>query len=190
MTLLNGSLPYVGILVAAIVEGEIAYVAACTLVAAGHLDAGAVMAAGAAGAAIGDQAYFYLFRKRLTRWVSNFPSLERKARPLAAVVSRHGSLMVLLIRFAPGLRVALTLACAYADVPPVRFSILNSATAVIWAAGLLMLVARAGPAALEGFGVGGWQAAVAIGIIVLVLFKALGAMGRRSLVRDKSSDSG
>lgn len=181
MTWLEGPLPYLGILVAAAVEGEIAYVAACTLVAAGHLDAGAVVASGAVGAAIGDQAYFYLFRKRLTRWIANVPALERKARPLAAIVSRRGSLMVLLIRFAPGLRVAITLACAYADMAPVRFSLLNSITAVIWAVGLLLLVARAGPAVLEAAGFGGWKAALAVGIVILVLFRVLSVVERRSL---------
>jgi membrane protein DedA with SNARE-associated domain len=179
---MGGPLPYLGVMLAAIVEGEIAYVAACTLVAAGHLDAGAVVAAGAAGAAIGDQTYFYLFRKRLSRWVSRFPSLERKARPLAAVVQRHSSLMVLLIRFAPGLRVAIALACAYIDMGPLRFTVLNSVGAVVWAVGLLMVVAWAGPSALAHIGLGGWKAALLVGGIVVGLFKLLSVLERRSLI--------
>jgi membrane-associated protein len=181
VTLLDGPLPYLGILIAAIVEGEIAYVGACALVAAGRLDAGLVVAAGATGAAVGDQAYFYLFRGRLTRWVSRFPSLERKARPLAALVARHDTLMVLAIRFAPGLRVAIALACAYIGMSPARFSVLNAATAVLWAVGLMMLVAWAGPTALEALGIGGWKAAVVVGILVVVAFKILGVVERRSL---------
>jgi hypothetical protein len=37
--------------------------------------------------------------------------------------------MVFIIRFAPGLRIALSAACAYADVPPaVTFSVVNMAS--------------------------------------------------------------
>src|SRR6476661_10282966 len=154
------TLTYVGIFVAAIVEGEVAYVAACALIASGHLSPLPVIVAGSAGAAIGDQAFFFLFRKRLHRWVERFPSLERKTQPLVAHVQRHATLMVLLIRFAPGLRIALAAACAYVDMPPLRFAILNGVTAVIWAVGLMVLVAWAGPAALQHFGLDGWVAAL------------------------------
>ncbi|MEQ1912444.1 MAG: hypothetical protein ABMA15_26720, partial [Vicinamibacterales bacterium] len=75
-------LPYFGILLAAIIEGEIAYVGAAALVAQGHLNALGVVVAGAFGAAIGDQAFFYVFRGRLPRWVARYPSLEQKSAPL------------------------------------------------------------------------------------------------------------
>ena len=97
-------LPYVGILLAAIIEGEIAYVAAAALVAQGHLNAFGVVVAGAFGAAVGDQAFFYVFRGRLPRWVARYPSLEQKSAPLVDRVRRHDALMVLLIRFAPAAR--------------------------------------------------------------------------------------
>ncbi len=77
---LAGPLPYFGILVAAIVEGEVTYVAASALVAQGQLNPIGVIAAGATGAAIGDQFYFYLLRGRLPRWVGHFPALARRAR--------------------------------------------------------------------------------------------------------------
>ena len=61
----GGPLIYLAIAFAAVVEGEITFAAAATLVGRGVLDPIAVVAAGAAGAAIGDQAYFYLLRGRL-----------------------------------------------------------------------------------------------------------------------------
>ena len=88
---------------------------------------------------------------------------------------------MLAIRFAPGLRVAIALACAYIGMSPARFSVLNAATAVLWAVGLMMLVAWAGPTALEALGIGGWKAAVVVGILVVVAFKILGVVERRSL---------
>ena len=53
--------------------------------------------------------------------------------------------MVLLIRFAPGLRIALAAACAWVDVSPLKFSVLNLLSALIWASALLVLVGWLGP---------------------------------------------
>src|SRR3954468_23638870 len=124
-------LPYWGLMFAAIVEGEVAYIGAATLVAHGQLTPAGVLVSGAVGAAIGDQAYFYAFRGRLPRWLARYPSLQRKAAPLINRVRNHDSLMVLLIRFAPGLRIAIAAACASVDVPPVKFSVLNLISAFV-----------------------------------------------------------
>src|SRR3954470_8715133 len=102
----QGPLIYLGILVATIIEGEVTFVAASTLVAEGRLNPVAVLLAGAIGSAIGDQAYFYIFRGGLHRLIVRFPKLQRRAEPLVARVRQNDSAMVLLIRFAPGLRVA------------------------------------------------------------------------------------
>jgi membrane protein DedA with SNARE-associated domain len=96
--------------------------------------------------------------------------------------------MVLLIRFAPGLRVAIAAACAYVDVPPLRFSILNSITAVIWAVGLLVVVGWAGPAGLAQFGLGGWRGALLVGLIVLGVFKVVSRYERAAV--DEAAGSG
>lgn len=176
-------MPYAGVLVAAIIEGEIAYIAAATLVAQGTLDPIGVLVCGAIGAAIGDQAYFYLFRGRLPRWIARYPSLEQKTRPLIRRVERHGSAMAALIRFAPGLRIALAAACAWVGVPPLRFSILNLLSAFLWATVLLVVVAWVGPSFLAKYGLGGWKGALVIGIAVFVVFKVLGAYERRAIER-------
>jgi membrane protein DedA with SNARE-associated domain len=165
---------YLGILVAAIIEGEIAYIAAAALVAQGRLNPLSVVVAGALGAAIGDQAFFYVFRGRLPRWMARFPTLERKTAPLLDRVRQHSSLMVLLVRFAPGLRIAITAACAWIDVPALRFSLLNLVSSFVWAVALLGLVGWLGPAYLARIGLGGWKGAALTGLLVLALFKALG----------------
>jgi membrane protein DedA with SNARE-associated domain len=177
------ALPYCGVALAAIVEGELTYVAAAALVAEGRLHPLGVMVAGAFGAAIGDQAYFYLFRGRLPQWLARYPSLERKTAPLVERVRRHAALMVLLIRFAPGLRIALAAACAAADVPPRTMSVLNLLSAFVWAAALLVLVAWLGPAYLAQFGLAGWRGALAVGLTLLVLFRVLGSYERRAIER-------
>src|SRR4051812_32331719 len=180
---LTDVLPYAGVLLAAIVEGEVAYIAAAALVAQGRLNGAGVLLFGATGAAIGDQAFFYVFRGRLPRWMSRYPSLEQATAPLVARVRRHDSLMVLLIRFAPGLRIAIAAACAWVDVSPWKFSVLNLLSAFVWAFALLLLVGWFGPAFLGQFGLGGWKGALAVGLVIFVLLKMLGWYERRALER-------
>ena len=176
-------LPYAGITLAAIVEGEIAFIGAATLVAEGRLHPLAVLVAGALGATIGDQAYFYLFRGCVPRWLARYPSLEQKVAPLVTRVRRHDSLMVLLIRFAPGLRIALAAACAAVNVPPRKFSTLSLISAFIWATVLLVLVAWLGPTYLAQYGLGGWRGALAVGAVILVVFRVLASYERRAIER-------
>jgi membrane protein DedA with SNARE-associated domain len=184
---LSGWLPYAGILVAAIVEGEVAYIGASALVAQGQLNALGVLVAGAVGAAIGDQAFFYVFRGRLPRWVARYPSLEQKTAPLIGRVRRHDAFMVLMIRFAPGLRIALAAACAWVDVSPLKFSLLNLLSAFVWAIALLGLVGWLGPTYLAQYGLGGWKGALLVGLLLLGLFKVLGTYERRAMERPASS---
>jgi len=130
-----------------------------------------VLVSGAFGAAIGDQAYFYLFRGRLPQWLAKYPALEEKAAPLVARVRRHQTLMVLLIRFAPGLRIALAAACAWVDVPARKFSILNLLSAFVWALVMLVLVAWFGATSMSYFGLDGWKGALVVGVVVFALLK-------------------
>jgi membrane protein DedA with SNARE-associated domain len=170
---------YPGIVIAAAVEGEVAYLAAAALVAQGHLHPLGVVAAGAAGASIGDQFYFYLLRGRIAGWCRRFPTIERAAARLVPRVRTHAAPMILAIRFAPGLRIALAAACAYADVPPLRFSLLNVVTAVLWAVVLLVLAAYVGPSAMARLGIGGWQATALAAVVVFGLVRLVGGFGAR-----------
>jgi membrane protein DedA with SNARE-associated domain len=178
---IDGPLVYGGILAAAMIEGDLTYVAASALVAAGHLNALGVILAGATGAAIGDQFYFYLLRHRLARWVGRFPTIHRRTRSLTNVVRRHQTAMVLLIRFAPGLRIALAAACAYLDVNPVRFSLLNAAAALAWAVVLLVIVAYVGPAYLSRIGLSGWEGALLTGLLIIVVLHIVTRIERRRI---------
>jgi membrane protein DedA with SNARE-associated domain len=173
--------PYYGVFIAAIVEGEIAYIGAAALVAQGQLHPLGVLVSGALGAAIGDQAFFYAFRGRLPRWLARYPSLQQKTAPLVGRVRSHGSLMVLLVRFAPGLRIAIAAACAAVEVSPLKFSALNLLSAFVWAFALLVLVGWFGPAYLAQYGFGGWKGALVMGLAVLVSLKALGVYERRAM---------
>lgn len=176
-------LPYCGVLTAAVVEGEIAYIAAAALVAQGLLNPVGVLVSGTLGAAIGDQAFFYAFRGRLPRWLARYPSLQQKSAPLIGRARRHEALIVLLIRFAPGLRIAITAACAAVEVSALKFSILNLLSAFVWAFALLVLVGWLGPTCLARYGLGGWRGALLIGLAALGSLKVLGWYERRAMGR-------
>jgi membrane protein DedA with SNARE-associated domain len=89
--------------------------------------------------------------------------------------------MVLMLRFAPGLRVAIAAACAYANVPPLLFSVLNGITAAVWAIGVMALVAWVGPTYLASLGLSGWKGALLMGIIVVLVFKIAGRVERKTM---------
>ncbi len=97
-----GALAYVAIYLAAIVEGEVVFVAASVLVASGQLERWPVLVAGALGAATGDQMYFYALRGRIAGWLTRFKPIAARQDAIVARVQRHRSLMILALRFAPG----------------------------------------------------------------------------------------
>src|SRR4029078_12125825 len=118
-------------------------------------------------------------------WLARYPTLQQKTAPLVSRVRRHASLMVLLIRFAPRLRTALAPAPAAGDASPRKFSSLNLLAAFAWAAVLLVLVAWLGPTYLARYGLGGWRGALAVGVVIVGVFKVLGAYERRAMERSQ-----
>jgi membrane protein DedA with SNARE-associated domain len=169
-----GGLAYIVIFVAAVLEGEVVFVAASILVGRGELNALGVLVAGALGGSSGDQFWYYALRGRLHRWLDRFPKIARHQRAIAARVRRHSTLMVLAVRFLPGLRVAIPAACAYGGVPPLKFSSLNLVSALAWASAIMTLVAWGGPAALQYFGLQGWWAVAVPGAMIVLFFRWLG----------------
>jgi membrane protein DedA with SNARE-associated domain len=160
-------LPYGAIYLAAIVEGEVVFVAAAVMVAAGTLHAWPVVIAGALGAATGDQLYFYALRGRVDGWLGRLQPIAMRRDAMVARIRRHETPMILALRFAPGLRIAIAAACAYARVSPARFSILNTAAAFVWALVLFAVVGRGGPSLLARYGVAPAWGAVIPGVLVL-----------------------
>lgn len=165
--------PYLAVYVAAILEGEAVFAMASVLVAAGKLHALGVVVCGALGAATGDQFYFYLFRGALGRWIKpadhhDSPTGLRVAR-IRATVERHQSLAAFVLRFAPGFRIALAAACAWAHQSPIRFSVINVISAFIWAGSLLTLIAWAGPSAAHAVGINARWAAGVVAVLLVVM---------------------
>lgn len=178
-----GYLAYIAIFVATAVESEVIFVAACALVSAGHLNAAGVLVAGALGGSAGDQFWYYALRGRLHRWLARFPRIAGRHDAIVARVRRHSTVMVLAVRFLPGLRVALSAACAYAGVPALKFTTLDLASAFCFAGLVMGIVAYGGPELVQRIGLHGkW--AVAVPAVLLLLF--LWWLGRATKKLDKS----
>jgi membrane protein DedA with SNARE-associated domain len=163
------ALAYAGVFVAAVVEGETVFVVASLAVATGSLGYWGVLVAGALGASTGDQFFFYAFRGPLRQWVDRLPGIRRRRDAITDLVKRHSLLLSASCRFLPGLRIAIPVACAAAGVSPRVFTPISIATSFIWAAGILALIASAGPRALDDLGLArNWALAISAAAVLLV----------------------
>jgi membrane protein DedA with SNARE-associated domain len=164
--------PYLTVVLFAIIEGEIYYSAVCGQALRGHLNWVGVWCAGAIGGATGDQIWFYLLRGRI-HWLDRFPRLGKYRDSVVARVRAHESMMLIISRFLPGLRTAIPIACAYANVPPLKFSTLNLVSAFAWA-GAIMLFVKTGTATLTAFGLSAWWGPLIPAALVVLFFRWLG----------------
>jgi membrane protein DedA with SNARE-associated domain len=178
-----GGLAYLGIYLAAVLEGEVVFTIAAMYVAQGRLNGGAVFLAAALGGASGDVFFYALFRGllhgHLRRWLARFPGLASRHDAIVARVGRNRTAMVLACRFLPGLRVAIPAACAYARVPAWHFALFDVIGALGWAATIMLIVAWGGPNALAAIGLRGWWGALIPALLILLFFRWLGRASRK-----------
>jgi len=163
---------YLLIFTFAILEGEIYYSKVCADAVAGKLHWLPVLVAGALGGSTGDQLWFYVLRGRL-HWLDRYPRVGKYRDVVSARVHAHETVMVLATRFLPGLRVAIPVACAYAGVRPVKFSVLNLVSAFAWA-GAIMLFVKTGSKTLSAFGLNAWWGPLVPAVLVVIFFRWLG----------------
>jgi membrane protein DedA with SNARE-associated domain len=171
-------LPYLAIVFFAIVEGEIYYSKVCADAMSGKLNWFGVWCAGAIGGSTGDQLWFYVLRGRI-HWLDRYPRLARYRDTVSARVHAHEGLMVLVSRFLPGLRTAIPIACAYAGVRPLKFTLLNLASAFGWA-GAIMLFVKLGSSTLVAFGLNRWWGPLIPAALVILFFRWLGRPARHT----------
>ena len=169
-------LSYLAIYVAAIVEGEIYYSKVCADAASGRLFWPAVLTAGALGGASGDQLWFYLLRGRI-HWLDRHPRLAKYRDRVIAHVHSHESGLVLVSRFLPGLRTAIPIACAYAAMNPVKFSVLNLISAFAWASAIMAFI-KGGATTLDAFGLNAWWGPFIPAVLIILFFRWLGRPAR------------
>jgi membrane protein DedA with SNARE-associated domain len=124
---------YFAILFAAFWEGEAVLITAGTLCGAGLLDWRLTILAAAIGGSAGDQIYFYAAHERAARAIKKSKRLSKWYPKVSKFVLRHGTVAVLLSRFAAGLRITIPLVCATAGMPAKKYSVLNLVSGFAWA---------------------------------------------------------
>jgi membrane protein DedA with SNARE-associated domain len=169
--------PYLGILVAAAIEGELVYVTAVVLAYKGQLDALAVLFSGSVGGWVGDQFWFYAARGPLSTWLNRFEKIARRQRAIQNRMHRHATKLILGVRFLPGLRIAIPVACAYSGVTAIRFSGLSFISALAWASGIMFIIVELGASSLSALGVKTWWTPVIPAVIVVLFFRWLSRAG-------------
>ena len=170
-------LVYLGIYIAAILEGEIYYSKVSADAVRGTLFWPAVLTCGALGGATGDQIWFYLLRGRI-HWLDRYPRLGKYRDRVIRHVHSNETGLVLVSRFLPGLRTAIPVACAYAGMYPLKFSLLNLVSAFAWA-GAIMAFVKGGSTTLGAFGLNYWWGPFIPAILVVLFFRWLARPSRK-----------
>src|SRR5215471_21772102 len=142
-------LPYLGILGAAAVEGEVIYVTAVVAATLGKLDPFGVLVSGSVGGWAGDQFWFYAARGPLSSWLNKFEKIARRRQAVQRRMHRHATKLILAVRFLPGLRIAIPLASAYAGISAFRFSGLSLMSAFGWGSAIMLVIEKLGPKSLS-----------------------------------------
>jgi undecaprenyl-diphosphatase len=171
-------LVYLSIYVAAIIEGEAYYIFQCSLAARGTLNWVGVLVAGALGGSTGDNFWFYLLRGRV-HWLDRYPKFRRFEQRVRKHVQAHESLIILASRFLPGLRTAIPVTCAVADVRPAKFTALNLISAFAWAGSIMALV-KGGALTMSAIGLNSWWGPLIPGALLLLFIFWLGRPSREA----------
>ncbi|PYS35309.1 MAG: hypothetical protein DMG14_27280 [Acidobacteria bacterium] len=169
--------PYLGIVTAAAVEGEVVYVSAVVMASLGRLDPLAVLLSGSIGGWVGDQFWFYAARGSLRSWLNRFDRIARRRRAIQQRMQRHATKLILAVRFLPGLRIAIPLACAYSGISAAHFSGLSFISALGWASAIMFVIGWLGPTSLSALGIQAWWAPIIPAVIVVLFFRWLSKAG-------------
>jgi len=166
-------LPYVGLLFFSAVEGDVVFAGAVVLAHLGRLNPTAVFITGSLGAWGGDQFYFYSARGPFVRWLNKFSKIASRQRAVEVRIRHHARKLILSVRFLPGLRIVIPIACAYAGISSVEFSALSYISALAWAGALMLFIYWLGPKSLAALGLKAWWAVIIPAVVVILFFKWL-----------------
>jgi membrane protein DedA with SNARE-associated domain len=124
----------------ALLEGETILALAGAAAHQGFLSLPVVVAVAAVCGFIGDQSFFWLGRLRGHALLRRFPKLAQRMPQVERLVLRWQSGVIVLVRFAYGLRAAGPILLGTMAISPARFAFFNAIGAAIWA----VLVGSAG----------------------------------------------
>ncbi len=114
-------------------EGETFLLTAAYLASRGVFHLEAVVLVAVAANSTADQIYYSLARSKGRPWLDSKFGGRPRYQWLIESVQRRSTLLLLVSRFAFGLRIAIPAACGVAGMPVMRFTAVNIAAGVIWA---------------------------------------------------------
>lgn len=117
-----------------LLEGETVLLLAGFAAHRGYLHPLAVVAVAATAGFAGDQFYFWLGRRHGPRVLARWPALAAQTRRVQALIERYHEAVIVLVRFAYGLRIAGPVLIGTTPVRAVRYAVLNALGALLWAA--------------------------------------------------------
>ncbi len=160
---------YYAVLLGTVLEGESILVMAAIAANRGYLHLPILMPVAVIGAIIGDQ-FFYYMGRRHGNTLARFPSLSKRAARVETLIARHHAPVIVVLRFAYGLRIVGPMMVGMSAVSPVQFTLWNSLGSVLWAA-LIISVGYAFGDALHWL-MGGIQK---LELLVLAVMALIGA---------------
>lgn len=169
---------YAAVFVGTLAEGESMLLLGGYAAHRGYLELPWVIATAFIAAVAGDHVYFHLGRRYGPRLLARQPRLNAKVTTAVRMVERHGTWVVLAMRFMWGLRTALPLAVGMSAMTARRFLALDLIAAAVWST----LIACIGFGAMRVLS--SWVADLhrhEHWIVVILLLIALGIFARRWL---------
>ena len=124
---------YLAVFVGCFLEGETVLVLAGFAAHMGYMSLPWVMATAALAGFCGDQVAFFAGRRYGPRLLAWSPRLAAAQPVILAKLSRHANLVVFMLRFAWGLRIASPIVIGASGLPVSRFAPPNLAGAIVWA---------------------------------------------------------
>jgi phosphatidylglycerol lysyltransferase len=167
------------------VEGDAFLLAASYLAHRGMLRAWLVVACAVAANTATDVAYFLIARARGRAWLERRHGHRPRSRRLLALMERHAGPLLVVSRFAYGLRILIPAACGVLTMGALRFAVLDLVAGTVWAV-TVVAVGMQGAAAVEAAATGLHHAGrwIVLGA-VLVPAALLGARAALRAVRPR-----
>ncbi len=116
-----------------LLEGETVLLLAGYAVHRGLLQPWAVLAVAAGAGFAGDEFFFWLGRRHGTALLARWPIVANQAARVQRLLLRFHEAVIVLVRFAYGLRIAGPVIIGTTAVPAGRFALFNAVGAVLWA---------------------------------------------------------
>jgi len=115
------------------VEGEIFLLAASYLAHRGIFSLPLVILVAVLANCGADQVYYVLARSRGRAWLQGRFGEHPRYQKVMNLMARRGNWLLLGSRFAFGFRIIIPAACGAFDMPPLRFTLINTLAGIIWA---------------------------------------------------------